>query len=86
MLRAMSRGILRGMLSGVLRGMLRGLHSFSLQDLALSVSRISHGPEHRKSCYMMLQAYTFCEECCEALTLSVSRNSLFESPGFQART
>ena len=26
------------------------------------------------------------EECCEALTPSVSRFSLFESPGFQART
>ena len=56
-----------------------GTHSFSLQDFR-------HGPENRKTCYIMLQAYTFCEECCEALTLSVSRISLFQSPGFQART
>ena len=45
-----------------------------------------HGPENRKSCYIMLEAYTFCEECCEAPTLSVSRISFFQSPGFQART
>ena len=45
-----------------------GSHSLSLQDLR-------HGPENRKSCYIMLQAYTFCEECCEAPSLSVSRIS-----------
>ena len=59
-----------------------GSHSLSLQDLSYK----RHGPENRNSYYIMLQAYTFCEECCEAPILSVSRISLFESPGCQART
>ena len=37
-----------------------GSQSLSLQDLSYT----RHGRENRNSYYIMLQAYTFCEECC----------------------
>ena len=58
-------------------------HSSHFHVFCFTVSHISlcsrHGPENRNSCYIMLQAYTFCEECCEECVLEreASSNSLF---------